>query len=510
MHRSLTESGIVTFLPSVAPEAKLANPIYETALNTDLASPDSGVEKDRRPESAAIERRAAPQPPRSSAELARQNTASRAPLGRTLLFSIGLLFEVAVVVTSIGMLIMLPSMDSRIEAVVMIVALLLIGVLILILFGGKLLNRSVLGPIRGLVHDVTRIAGGEYHHRVGDASSRELQDISDAVNALSARLIHDQELLAENVRSLEATNRELVAASNQVVRSARLASVGTLASGIAHEVGNPLSAIMGFADLARARLAREGMETELLQSIMDETRRIDRIVRSLLHYARPKDEQYLPLDPTEIVARVRDLLETQGRFDRVKTHWHQEEDIPPVKMDPHQLEQVLVNLLLNAVDAMEATPDPSLVVTVSAEPGQAAKLPARRQDDPPGINYSHRRRVSWRGGDMLVDQVLAAQEIVLITIADNGPGIAEDHVDQLFDPFFTTKEPGKGTGLGLAVCARLIEGMGGRIEGGNHTGGGACFTIQLPAVEVADDTGADDGPQSDSQSRIVQDTAGEA
>ena len=382
---------------------------------------------------------------------------------------------------------MLPVMESRWLAVVMIVALLLVGVLILIFFGGKLLNRSVLGPIRQVVVDVTRIAGGEYHHRVGDASSRELQDISDAVNALSARLIHDQELLAENVRSLEATNRELVAASNQVVRSARLASVGTLASGIAHEVGNPLSAIMGFADLARARLEREGMETELLQSIMDESRRIDRIVRSLLHYARPKEEQYLPLDPTEIVARVRDLLETQGRFDRVETHWHQETEIPLVKMDPHQLEQVLVNLLLNAVDAMDETENPSLVVTVSAEPGQAAKLPARRQDDPPGINYSHRRRVSWRGGDMLVDQVLAAHEVVIITIADNGPGIEEDHVDQLFDPFFTTKEPGKGTGLGLAVCARLVEGMGGRIEGGNHTGGGACFTIQLPAVEQEPD-----------------------
>lgn len=420
------------------------------------------------------------------------------------------MFEIAVVVTSIGLLLMLPAMDSRLDAVVMIVALLLIGVLILILFGGKLLNRSVLGPIKSLVGDVTRIAGGEYHHRVGDASSRELQDISDAVNALSARLIHDQELLAENVRSLEATNRELVAASNQVVRSARLASVGTLASGIAHEVGNPLSAIMGFADLARSRLEREGMETELLESIVSESRRIDRIVRSLLTYARPKDEQYLPLDATVIVARVRDLLETQGRFDRVETHWHQEGEMPLVKMDPHQLEQVLVNLLLNALDAMEDAKDSSLVVIVSAEPGQAAKLPPRRQDDPPGINYSHRRRVSWRGGDMLVDEVLAAHEVVIITIADNGPGIPADHVDQLFDPFFTTKEPGKGTGLGLAVCARLIEGMGGRIEGGNHTGGGACFTIQLPAVQSKEQSEDDDEREPNTQTMTEENTAGEA
>ena len=111
---------------------------------------------------------------------------------------------------------------------------------------------------------------------------------------------------------------------------------------------------------------------------------------------------------------------------------------------------------------------------------------------------------------MLVDEVLAAHEVVIITIADNGPGIPDDHVVQLFDPFFTTKEPGKGTGLGLAVCARLIEGMGGRIEGGNHTGGGACFTIQLPAVPSEDKVADADEPVLDLQTSTAQDTSGEA
>ena len=416
----------------------------------------------------------------------------RVPLKRTLLFSMGLLFEGAVVLTSVGLLLMLPLVDSLLDGVILIVSMLLVGLLLLVLLGGRLLRRAVLDPIRTLVGDVTRIAGGEYHHRVGDAGSSELQDISDAVNALSARLIHDQELLAENVRSLEATNRDLVAASNQVVRSARLASVGTLASGIAHEVGNPLSAIMGFADLARTRLEREGTETELLDSIMDESRRIDRIVRSLLHYARPRDEENRPFDPAEVVARVRDLLETQGRFDGVRTEWNQAEAVPRVRMNPHQLEQVLVNLLLNALDALDDTPDPGIVVTVRSEVGHAARLPARRQGDPPGVNYSHRRRVSWQGGEMLLDSVLAAEEVVIITVADNGPGIPEGNLDQLFDPFFTTKEPGKGTGLGLAVCARLVEGMGGRIEGGNHTGGGACFTIQLPVVRPGSEPPGDE------------------
>ena len=409
------------------------------------------------------------------------------PLRQTLLYSIGTLFIVTVVIASVALVFFSPQLDNPQGAFLFALAVLAACLIVLLGFGGLLLQRSLLEPVDQLVRDAQRIAGGEYRHRIGPANTTELQALSDAVNAMAARLIHDQELLAENVRSLEETNRELVEASNQLLRSARLASVGTLASGIAHEVGNPLSAIIGFVDLAKHRLARGESDPELLDHIMGEANRIDRIVRSLLNYARPKDEVAKSFDPTVVVARVRDLLETQGRFDYTDVRWTVGTEIPKVLMDPHRLEQVLVNLLLNALDALEGTEDPRLEVIIRVEDGDALRLPSRREDDPPGINYSHRRRISTGGGKLVVDALQLARRVVSISVIDNGPGIEEEHIDQLFDPFFTTKEPGKGTGLGLAVCARLIEGMGGRIEGGNHPDGGALFAIQLPAADPDDD-----------------------
>ncbi len=408
------------------------------------------------------------------------------PLRQTLLYSIGILFILTVVLASVALVVFSPSLDNPRGAFLFSLALLAASLVILMGFGGLLLQKALLDPVHELVDDAQRIAGGEYRHRIGPANTAELQSLSDAVNAMAGRLIHDQELLAENVRSLERTNRDLVEASNQLVRSARLASVGTLASGIAHEVGNPLSAIIGFVDLAKHRLARGEQDPELLEAVMEEAHRIDRIVRSLLNYARPRDEVARPFDATVVLARVRDLLETQGRFEEVEVAWSIGGDIPLVLMDPHRLEQVLVNLLLNAIDALEGRKGARVEVSIRIEDGAALRLPARREDDPPGINYSHRRRIA-AGGGTLVDALQLAERVVSISVVDNGPGIDEAHIDQLFDPFFTTKEPGKGTGLGLAVCARLIEGMGGRIEGGNHPDGGARFVIQLPATDGEDD-----------------------
>jgi len=279
--------------------------------------------------------------------------------------------------------------------------------------------------------------------------------------------------------------------------------VGTLASGIAHEVGNPLSAIIGFVDLARKRLERGESDPELLDAVMNEAHRIDRIVRSLLNYARPRDEVAHPFDPKTVVARVRDLLEAQGRFDRVKVEWATEGEIPPVLMDPHRLEQVLVNLLLNALDALEGLPEPRIEVLVSFLDGATVRKPVRREDDPPGINYSHRRRLLEAATGLVVDALEMAERVVCIVVRDNGSGIDEAHIEQLFDPFFTTKEPGKGTGLGLAVCARLIEGMGGRIDAGNHPDGGAEFVVRLPAV--VDQAPLGDAERGDSPGEVPTD-----
>ena len=282
-----------------------------------------------------------------------------------------------------------------------------------------------------------------------------------------------------------------------MVQAARLASVGTLAAGIAHEVGNPLGAIMAFVDVAKSRMEKAGGDTELLDSIRDEARRIDRIVRGLLDHARPRSGEAVPVPPATVVERVHELMDTQGKLDRVEDSWSLADGLPDVLIEPHGLEQVMVNLLLNALDAIQGREDPHIWVRLSMEEGGIHRLPRRRADDPPGINYLHRRRVAARDPRGIgVDPLFTAAQVVVIQVEDDGPGIPEDAIERVFDPFFTTKEPGKGTGLGLSICARLVEGMGGRIQVANGSKGGACFSIRLPGVpdsldspETKDDTG---------------------
>jgi C4-dicarboxylate-specific signal transduction histidine kinase len=145
---------------------------------------------------------------------------------------------------------------------------------------------------------------------------------------------------------------------------------------------------------------------------------------------------------------------------------------------PAHLEQVLVNLLLNALHAVRDVSEARISIDVREEEGPLRAMPARRGDDPPELNYLHRRRAA-------VDEegaatVQGAERVTVLEITDNGPGLPPDATDRVFDPFYTTKEPGEGTGLGLSICARLVEGMGGSIEAENPDDGGARFRIRLP------------------------------
>ena len=152
----------------------------------------------------------------------------------------------------------------------------------------------------------------------------------------------------------------------------------------------------------------------------------------------------------------------------------------------HQdLEQVLVNLLLNALDVLEGHDDPAIEVAVWMEDGPAAHFPRHREGDPPGINYMHRRRVALDSEGEALGTLETARRVVVIAVSDNGPGLAESDVGNVFDPFYTTKEPGKGTGLGLFISARLVAGMGGRIEVENRSGEGARFVVRLPEAPAA-------------------------
>ena len=404
------------------------------------------------------------------------------PLRRELLFRFGFLFVCALLFALVGIFGLLPGVESTAGRTILIGVLIAIDFVGLFVLGSTVLRKCMVKPMELLADDARKIAGGDYHHRIRASDSLELGQVRSSVNDMADRLIADQELLADNVESLEETNRDLIEARDQIIHTARLASVGTLAAGIAHEVGNPLGAIMAFVDVAKARAEKLGGDVELLDSIRGEADRIDRIVRGLLDYARPRDDEAVPTAPAEVLASVRDLLESQGKLDHTEVTWTLSGDAPDVVMGRHRFEQVVVNLLLNALAALESTENPRISVELFGDSGEVSRLPTKRADDPEGINYMHRRRVSKDDGGYGIDLVFNSQRVAVIRVEDNGPGIAEDDLENLFDPFFTTRSPGEGTGLGLSICARLVDGMGGQIVAENCEEGGAAFTIRLPGA----------------------------
>lgn len=407
---------------------------------------------------------------------------------RRLVVRLALLFAVVQAVAVVGVLFALPAMGELGAAPFWVGVLLLVDLGLLVVFSGWIVSASVSTAVGRLATDVQRIADGDYHHRVADPRRPELREIQGSVNRLADRLIADQRRLAENVVSLDETNRALRRARDHMVQAARMASVGSLAAGIAHEVGNPLGAIMGFVDVARARVAGQGGNVELLDSIRSEAERIDRIVRGLLDYARPGEGPGEPAPAEAVVARVREILESQSALDDVQVSWSAGQGEPRLVDQPHRLEQVLINLVLNARHAVRTCERPRISVSVGEEAGALYDLPSRREDDPPGVNYMHRRRQAK--DEEAPASVEAADRVTVLEVADNGHGIPEDALDRLFDPFYTTKEPGEGTGLGLSICARLVEGMGGRIDAENREGGGARFVIRLPVLYDTADTDA--------------------
>jgi two-component system, NtrC family, sensor kinase len=403
-------------------------------------------------------------------------------LRRELIGGFAVVFTGALLIATIGVLFAVPRLMPGV-AVVYVATLLSAVVAVFTWFGARMLRQRVLDPLETMVSSVEAISEGDLGMRVPGGGTAELARLSAAVNALADTLIADRQALTENIQSLDETNRLLTEARDAMIHAEKMASVGRLGAGIAHEVGNPLGAIIGYLGLIRRQ--GEGRSAELAEAAEREAHRIDRIIRGLLDFARPRDAASQPLDVNAVVRDTVELVATQGHFKLVSLEPALADDVPlTVAGDPYQLQQVLVNLLVNAADAAETVRDPRVRVSTARRAARPAPphVPARRRDDPKGVDYSHRRRLArlqrWPEGDPDSE----TGQVVEITIADNGPGVPAELLDKVFEPFVTTKEPGKGTGLGLALCARLVEGMGGAIRAGNTAEGGAVFRVILPAV----------------------------
>jgi signal transduction histidine kinase len=375
------------------------------------------------------------------------------------------------------------SADALAVALLLIIV---VDIAVLVLFGDYLLRRLVLEPIGRMVERSRRIAEGDHEVRLDVGGADELRSLSDSVNDMADRLLRHQRMLGDNIASLEETNRQLVAARAELIHAEKMASVGRLAAGIAHEIGNPLGAILGYVDVAKRR-APDGADGEWMEGVRDESKRIDRIVRGLLDYARPKAAAVKPVAVNDVVRRTLELVETQGRLKEIEVRAELAEDVPEVLADGGQLEQVLVNLLLNATDSIREAEAGGRITVRTARGRHRAPAPdirPRRRDDPEDVDYSHLRRLREPPEAFQPSPLTVGALIARIEVEDNGVGLEPGEESRVFDPFYTTKEPGRGTGLGLAVSSRLISGMKGQITASGRGGGGAVFSISLPALET--------------------------
>ena len=230
---------------------------------------------------------------------------------------------------------------------------------------------------------------------------------------------------------------------HQLVRRAeKMSSLGQLIAGVAHELNNPLAVVVGYAQLlAKRKIDDEQLRADLLK-ILHESERAAKIVRDLLSFARPCEPQLQPVDLNQIVANVLAVRDAQLRASGIQLEKHLAAKLPLTKADPIQIEQVLTNLVANAIDAINTRPAPRWLRVATAEVG---------------LN-------------------------IRVTVADSGPGIAPDIIGRIFDPFFTTKPPGKGTGLGLSISHTIIEEHKGKLWVESAPGQGAQFFIELPIV----------------------------
>jgi two-component system NtrC family sensor kinase len=407
-----------------------------------------------------------------------------ASLRRELIVALALLLVAALTLAGVAVLLWLPVGGSLREIIVFLVVVLAIDLGVFLLVGDYLLRQMVLRPVKAIVRGAEAIARDDYSRTIRVEGAREFERLAVNVNEIAAKLVQNQRRLSDNIRSLNEVNRALTEARDELVRAEKLASAGQLAAGIAHEIGNPLGAVLGYLEVAERR---PKMSQDLVEDMRREARRIDRIVKGLLDYARPRQPAPRKIEVNEVVSGALELVDAQGHLKEIELVLNLSVDVPVVRADPHQLEQIMVNLLLNAVQAVDGKDGRRIEVSTGMVPYEATLPPSRRRDDPPGIDYSHLRRLQARREGLTPPPLTKGTKVVRIAVTDNGPGIPLEIMDRVFDPFFSTKETGQGTGLGLAVSARLIEGMGGTIRVDSPEGGGACFSVFLPAARVEEE-----------------------
>jgi two-component system NtrC family sensor kinase len=277
---------------------------------------------------------------------------------------------------------------------------------------------------------------------VGIRSRDELGELSNSFNHMISELKRSRDAIEGWTQTLEnrvqERTRELQQVQDQLVHAGKMAAIGELAAGVAHEINNPLTGVLTFSSLLLKKMDENHPWKKDMETIVQQTSRCRNIVKGLLDFARQRRPDKKLSDIYALLEKTLTLLEKQAPFQNIQILKEYGKEIPPVFIDGDQIEQVLMNILLNAADAM-----------------------------------------AEKGGNLRIGADLK-NGMVEVSISDTGQGIAKENIPKLFDPFFTTKQTGKGTGLGLAISYGIIQGHNGDIKVESEVGKGSTFRVRLP------------------------------
>ena len=327
-------------------------------------------------------------------------------------------------------------------------------------FGAYLLRRRLIVPLQRLAEMARSIADGAFEARVPVEGVRETAEVARAFNDMTRALEERTQSLEKAVADLRESNRDLREARAGLDRAERLAAVGRLAAGVAHEVGNPMGAILGFIDLASREEGLSAAGRGHLERAVREGGRVRGILRQLLDFSKPVPSTRESLDLEVVCEETAGLVRAQKRYRGIEIEIASGRDLPALKSDPARIAQILLNLLLNAGDAIRAeVSQPQIRIGLRA----AVRDPADRAS----------------AAETEARAEVGALECV---VSDNGPGIPAEDRERIFDPFFSTKEPGEGTGLGLANALRFAEELGGSLTLEGSESVGATFVLRLPVL----------------------------
>lgn len=305
-----------------------------------------------------------------------------------------------------------------------------------IIFAYSVLTRVVIKPLIELFNAVREISAGNEEKRASESGPKEIKYLSSSFNRTFEELIMKKRELEKIVKELEFVNKEMERTQEEIIQAERLASIGRLSAGVAHELGNPLSTIIMLLELLKSHADEKGLG--YVKKIEGELDRMNRIIKNLLDLSRPFKAELKKFNPEEVIKNLLSIVFTERDKDYVKIEFLPG-GVNEVLSDPNIFSQILINILLNAKDAVREKGKGEIIIRIEKE-----------------------------------------EEYFVTEVRDTGIGMDKEVLGRIFEPFFTTKPPDRGTGLGLSISRRLAEILGGKIIAISEKGKGSSFKIYIP------------------------------